>query len=428
MTFDPRIEEAAQFGAAMLAAAPVKSIGRISVAAAATPIQRAAAAPVVVKSIGRVAVPAAAQAVIPRASYALAPAKPAAIVAVVARPATAPRASAVLSPSKYIPAATPVAAAPAKDRISAAAGTGLAAIIAQNKPDLEKEPNPADAAAIAAKYLNPAPAGGGAVGNVGDGGGGALPDFAPPEEPQYEAYDGGLPADEPTVKAAPSAVQSAAIVKAPEEGFWKKLLALFGFGKKPAAATMSGDPTSLQGAIESIVRRARSGDQNAMALMALVRDNAKKGHPRAQQSYALLNEYVRNHPVNSNPRIGVDYVALTQAVGAPRLNGELRSVEYQIGVDPQLGADPVFADAVALSHGPKLTNPRIGNMLSHFGGEAQSEIEFGMAHRDSPNRKRNSGVNLGKILGHARRLQAVRMPGSSIKKFDANVGWELGDD
>ncbi len=402
-----RIEDAAEFGLlAMAAAKPALSYA----------LKPAISAYIAPKPILAVAAPAPARTI----SAVIAP-KPilavAAPVAVVARPAALPlalpasRAAAVVSPAAFLPAAAPSKSLiPVKDGISAAAGKGLAAIIAANAPDLEKEPNPADAAAIAAKYLNPGPASGGPVGMVDGGGGAPLPEFAPPE-PEYQPYDGGLPPDAPSAIAQP--VQSTAIVKAPEEGFWRKLLALFGFGKKKTETTISGESGSLQHAIENTVRRARSGDQNAMALMALVRDNAKKGQPRAQQSFALFQEYVRNHPVSSsNPRIG----------------GDLRNAEYQMGVDPQLGHDSTFPDAVALSHGPKLTNPRIGRLLAHFGGEQQNAIEFGIAHRDTPNPRQNTGVRMGKILAHARRLQAVRMPGSSLKKFDADVGWELGDE
>ena len=197
------------------------------------------------------------------------------------------------------------------------------------------------------------------------------------------------------------------------ESFWSKLLALFGFGKKaavtPPAPTVHGEAGSTQAMVESVVRRSRNGDQNAMALIALVRDNAKKGNPKAQHAFTLLQEYVRTHPVDSNPRIGLDpdYVAMTQAPGT-RWAGE---------------SDATFSDAVALSHGPLLTDGRIHHMLSRFGAEDRKGVLHGMANPHSTHPHR--GVRLGKILGQARRLQAVRMRNSSLHKFDPRVGAEL---
>jgi hypothetical protein len=211
------------------------------------------------------------------------------------------------------------------------------------------------------------------------------------------------------VAAAPAASAPLAVrapiapppVPPPAKSFWQKLKELFGFGeKKPTAgATMSGEPTDVRSMVESVVRRARNGDQNAMALIALVRDNAQAGDQKARASYELLCEYVRCNPVENG--------------SAPPFN-------------PRIGAD-----AVALSHGPKLLNPRIERLLSRFNGEGREAILHGLRNPSAPSPSRrpdiNSAVRMGQIVGQARKLQAVREPGSSIAKFDTNVGWELGE-
>jgi hypothetical protein len=51
-----------------------------------------------------------------------------------------------------------------------------------------------------------------------------------------------------------------------------------------------------QGA-EELVLRAREGDQNAMAMIASVAQNAKRGDKRAQMSVRLLQQYIQAHPV-----------------------------------------------------------------------------------------------------------------------------------
>ena len=132
-----------------------------------------------------------------------------------------------------------------------------------------------------------------------------------------------------------------------------------------------------------------------MALIAQVRDNAKRGHSTAIRSYELMREYVKAHPV------------------------------------PEL--DHAFNAGAKLSHMPILNNPRIKRFLSSFGAEEKAAFTFGMKHKHNakvshrnPNVSR--AIHQGKIVGHARRLQAVRMPGSSLEKFDSRVGWELGED
>ena len=258
----------------------------------------------------------------------------------------------------------------------------------------------------------------------------AEPDWTPPDTSKALAL---VPPTAAMVPTAPTAVK---------ESFWSKLLSLFGFGKKKApTATVHGEGNNLQTMTASVVRRARNGDQNAMALIALIRDNAAKGHPRAVESFEHLKEYVRCNPVDgSNPRIGYepDYVALTQAPGTRWAGdalgyGDPDYVALTQAPGTRWAGDSTYPDAVALSHGPKLTNPRIGEFLSRFAGEEQQAVAFGIKHRAHASERAKSpkiarAIRMGKIVGQARGIQAVRERGSNIKAFDVNVGWELEGD
>lgn len=228
-----------------------------------------------------------------------------------------------------------------------------------------------------------------------------------PQEPEESMWE---PPSEPstTDKSVEPAKEKAAIVvttsaSPPKPSLWVRFLTFLGFRKRETGASIHGE--GLQSMIEGVVKRARCGDQNAMALIALVRDNAAKGDPKAATSLLLLKEYVKANPVGFGYE--PDYVALTQAVGT------------------RWAGDDVFCDGVALSHGPVLTNHRVREGLGQFGGEARNAAQFGMSHLESES-KRND-VKAGQILGHARRLQAVRMRESSLTKFDPVVGWELGE-
>ncbi len=198
-----------------------------------------------------------------------------------------------------------------------------------------------------------------------------------------------------TSLANPTNAMNAVSKAVAPKSLWQRFLAFLGFGPKAPAVTVHGESGDLRSMVASVVRRARNGDQNAMALMALVRDNAAKGHPRAMESAEHLNEYIRNNPVGSNPRIG---------------------------------DDGTYADAVALSHGPKLHHPRVAGFLSQFSGDERQAVQFGLIHRETANAnhpRHAQAIRMGKIVGQARSMQMVREHGSSLRAFDPRVAWEL---
>jgi hypothetical protein len=313
----------------------------------------------------------------------------------------------VRKPSFAVPASTGLVKRPTASSLLMPTSAGTSKMSPAYSP-IEREAGIAAAAAAAASGV--ADAGQQSNPQVWGGGG---PTAAEPE-PMPQQQDDWTPPDTSAMQIAsmPSATVPPAV---PKESFWKRLLALFGFGKKDAA--IHGEGSDLRSMTASVVRRARNGDQNAMALIALIRDNAKKGHPRAVESFEHLREYISTHPVDANPRIGgePDFVALTQAPGT------------------RWAGDSTYADAVALSHGPKLTNPRIGAFLSQFGGEEQAAVAFGIRHKGDAserhsNRNVSRAIRMGKIVGQARSIQAVREDGSPVSAFDKGVGWELEGD
>lgn len=339
-------------------------------------------------------------------------------MAVPARPAVRPMPT---SPVYAIPARPVLRSGPTNpvmDAITSPSGREAAvkaAILVNNPRIVPSDIMQQTPAALASQAFGPSPSESFSPlpsGAMADGGGGSgASDDGGQQSVDWSMLNDSSPVSAGTpAKALAIVAPSEALPAAPvKESFWSKLLALFGFGKKQLATpTVHGEhdgPNTTRGMVESVVRRARNGDQNAMALIALVRDNAKQGHGKAQETFALLQEYVRTHPVGSgnNPRI------VSSQVQGPliRIGGE-------------------FPDAVALSHGPTLTNGRIEEMLSRFSGEQQDAIRFGMANKDSA-ASRNPVVRIGKILGHARRLQAVRMRDSSLHKFDPRVAAELDE-
>src|SRR3984957_730083 len=61
---------------------------------------------------------------------------------------------------------------------------------------------------------------------------------------------------------------------------------------------MTTPSTQEEGATD-LVLRARAGDQNAMAIIAQVRESAKNGNPTALKSLRLIKAYITDHPVDA---------------------------------------------------------------------------------------------------------------------------------
>lgn len=151
----------------------------------------------------------------------------------------------------------------------------------------------------------------------------------------------------------------------------------------PAAATIHGDPsTSMPAAAASLVRRARAGEQNAMATIALIQENSAHS-PVAKAQYDQIIGYIRQNPVAA------------------------------------FSADPVtrhahkriFDAAVHLSKGPVLVNSRVYGFTQDFTAaecEAFADGMYGEPSNPDPNLTRAN--TWGRTIALARKLQAARNP------------------
>ena len=162
---------------------------------------------------------------------------------------------------------------------------------------------------------------------------------------------------------------------------------------------------------KEIIERARQGDQNAMAIIALVRDNSKKGMPRAQQSFRLMKEYIDDHP--------------TTGIG-----DEFHSRKRRNDDDSPW-------QSTLLADGPPITSRKLGIIAGCFGEDEQYAFSHGFRHgKDAANIARlmhdmddmqKKIFKLGQIMREARKIQNVRLPNSRISAFCCDIGWELGE-
>lgn len=166
--------------------------------------------------------------------------------------------------------------------------------------------------------------------------------------------------------------------------------------------------------IASIVNRARAGDQNAMALIAMVRRNAQKGVARAAASLRLMRDYIDKHPVG--PQMG------SELIKPVKRTDKLRSV-------------------LCLSRGPILNTKRLSIIDASFGNEAQrkafgygfkrwqnwSNYGFEQAVKKKVPERYHSFIDAGATLGEARARQRLQDRNIPISEFNPMIGWELGE-
>lgn len=74
--------------------------------------------------------------------------------------------------------------------------------------------------------------------------------------------------------------------------------------KRPIMSAVAGEAMKM--GAESLVERSRSGDQNAMAILTLVAENAEKGNKRAKHALKLVKDYIGKHPMEGGTGNGPD--------------------------------------------------------------------------------------------------------------------------
>jgi hypothetical protein len=97
--------------------------------------------------------------------------------------------------------------------------------------------------------------------------------------------------------------------------------------------------------------------------------------------------------------------------------------------------DVTFCEAVKLSRGPMLSDRKVAHFATgEFGAEGTERQAFSHGVRNPhdayPIRLPDSlarAHRMGRTVGLARKLQAVRMPNTSLSDYDASMGYELGE-
>ena len=189
-------------------------------------------------------------------------------------------------------------------------------------------------------------------------------------------------------------------------------------------------PANIVQAARDLVDRARAGDQNAMAILARVGDEARRGNSRARLAYGLAQIHIDRQPIMGDEARPIPPDALAALRDKDTL---LPALLYVLDCK-----DGEAAACSALLHGPILFTPACINEigLSCLSRDGQSEGFFAGCKAPFDREAAFSAevppsgrmpYRLGRIIARARALQALRAGQAPIYAVHPGAAWEHGE-
>jgi hypothetical protein len=211
---------------------------------------------------------------------------------------------------------------------------------------------------------------------------------------------------------------------------------------------------TLESGARDLVIRARSGDQNAMGMIAEIRKKAATGHAKAKAGFEAIHAYIRKNPTAENKaRIDKDSTIGSEASGVLRdlhrnvkrsgssmgaegdATSEAAQTCYMLLALPKMGGERALnAATVTLANGPQLTDGRIRAIGNAIPNEDARRLLFKFIIAYCVNGQEEDMpaqllpyVKAGQCIGQARTLQMLRMPATPIAKLNSLTAYELGE-
>lgn len=203
---------------------------------------------------------------------------------------------------------------------------------------------------------------------------------------------------------------------------------------------MATDIVKIQTEARNLVTRSRLGDENAVAMLVMIRRSAKQGSKKAIYTLKYLKDYIAKHPVIESCKIGFGCTPMIQKV--------INSIHSKISGDPSSHPEvvikaipkidnPVLAAVPLANNGTLLgqNNPRIIGICQFFGDSEMDAFEFGKANcftdtatiHGELSEGEQDALHIGKAVGIAQRIQAVRSFDAPISSLSKVAAWELGE-
>lgn len=201
----------------------------------------------------------------------------------------------------------------------------------------------------------------------------------------------------------------------------------------------------MKTAAKSLIDRSRLGDQNALAILVRVRQNAKKGMPRAKKAYGILVDYAKTNSADkSSTDVGTETRGIfgtlrtTLARITPAQQEKYAAIATSFIPGSGKNTRSVVNAAGAFANGPPISHDLLNHVSLALGDDtAKAAFAFGFmnsgrrevvtaAAREASPRERTA-LQVGYTLGLAKRIQDVRDSHCPLSRYSTIVAWELGE-
>jgi len=201
-------------------------------------------------------------------------------------------------------------------------------------------------------------------------------------------------------------------------------------------------PATIEDGAQQIIDRARQGDQNALALICQIRDNARKKNPRAMQAFKALKTYIDKNPIRMSVSFGEEMLHEQECdiLAIELLDACFGEEDYCSVVKelvPELAAKSMPKVITTLTNGPSLMIDSEGGNLflevrDSYPTEAEQNafmvgMQYGIQELAQVPLNLQGAFLLGHVLGTARKFQAARLPDVPLKVLSPSLGAEFGE-
>lgn len=193
---------------------------------------------------------------------------------------------------------------------------------------------------------------------------------------------------------------------------------------------MPPTPATMTQAASDLVQRSRQGDQNAISVLCLLREQAAKGVAKARSAVKLCMDYIKAHPVGQD-EIGEEQEEIPRGLLRP-IFSESPTEVFETILKSRNYKNGVAACTVFLANYKPLSDNTVSVMGDAFGTEAEREFFFCGIAQPAGFKERFPGraeaiLLIGRVIGQARIIQSIRRGTCSISQLCPNVAWELGE-
>ncbi len=194
---------------------------------------------------------------------------------------------------------------------------------------------------------------------------------------------------------------------------------------------------AIQKAAETLVNRARDGEQNAMGMLQAIAQNRLAGNPKAGLAYDYARAYIKKNPPRKTPTFGVcnrcpSFEGLAEARNGAKYGRVISLFILDLGpsnTDSRVAAHviarlrPVDRDALRRVLGS--TPPSVRGRFNS--GYRNTHRAGATAKKERLSEPEMKGLQLGYVMGLAKRIQDLSQEATPISHYSPIVGWELGE-